>query len=66
VSIDNLNGDTIDPFPFQLAVWQAVHGYLADGLPTRAAVFWRALQKYYALPQVADPRSYTLKYIIGS
>lgn len=64
VSIDNLNGDAVDPFPFQLAVWQAVHRYLANGLPTRAAVFWRALQKYYALPQAADPRSYSLKSII--
>ena len=52
-------------FPFQLAVWQAVHRYLANGLPTRAAVFWRALQKYYALPQSADPRSYTLESIIA-
>ena len=66
MSIDNLNGDVIDPFPFQLAVWQAVHRYLASGLPTRAAVFWRALQKYYALPQAADPRSYTLESIIAS
>ena len=65
VSIDNLNGDAVDPFPFQLAVWQAVHRYLANGLPTRAAVFWRALQKYYALPQSADPRSYTLESIIA-
>jgi len=66
VSIDNLNGDSIDPFPFQLAVWQAVHRYLANGLPRRAAVFWRALQNYYGLPQAADPRSYTLESIIGS
>lgn len=66
VSIDNLNGDAIDPFPFQLAVWQAAHRYLANGLPRRAAVFWRALQNYYALPQAADPRSYSLESIIGS
>ena len=65
VSIDNLNGDSIDPFPFQLAVWQAVHRYLANGLPRRAAVFWRALQNYYALPQAADPRSYAIESIIS-
>ena len=65
VSMDNLNGDSIDPFPFQLAVWQAVHRYLANGLPRRAAVFWRALQNYYALPQAADPRSYAIESIIS-
>ena len=64
VSIDNLSGDTIDPFPFQLAVWQAGHRYLANGLPTRAAVFWRALQIHYALPAVVDPKNYTLDCII--
>ncbi len=64
VSIDNLNGDPVDPFPFQLVVWQVVQRYLANGLPPRAAIFWRALQSYYVLSGADDPRRYTLDHLI--
>lgn len=63
VSLDNLGGDDIDPFPFQLAVWQMVNYYLAKGLPPRAACFWDALQKYFGSRHASDSSYYTLKYI---
>lgn len=43
VSIDNLNGETVDPFGFELAVWQQAMHYYRAGLPPRAARFYRAL-----------------------
>jgi elongation factor P hydroxylase len=63
VSLDNLGGDDIDPFPFQLAVWQTVHYYLANGLPSRAVCFWDALQKHFGSGRATDPYYYTLQRI---
>ncbi|MFQ3199492.1 MAG: elongation factor P hydroxylase [Zhongshania sp.] len=63
VSLDNLANDGIDPFPFQLAVWQTVNYYLANGLPPRAACFWRALQKHFSSTYATDSSYYTLDYI---
>jgi len=43
VSIDNLDGDVLDPFGFELAVWQQAMNYYREGLPVRAAQFLTAL-----------------------
>ncbi len=43
VSIDNLEGEALDPFGFELAVWQQAMHYHQAGLPPRAARFCRAL-----------------------
>lgn len=44
LSVDNLDAAAeIDPFPFGLAVWQALQCYLRRGLPPRAATFRDAL-----------------------
>ncbi|MBB3046146.1 hypothetical protein FHR99_000382 [Litorivivens lipolytica] len=50
VSIDNLNGETIDPFGFELAVWQQARYYHRVGLPKRAERFYRALRKEFDAP----------------
>ena len=48
VSIDNLAGEALDPFGFQLAVWQQARRYALDGLPLRAERFARALSEEFA------------------
>ncbi|MBU0538996.1 MAG: elongation factor P hydroxylase [Gammaproteobacteria bacterium] len=65
VSIDNLDGNDIDPFPFQLAVWQKVRFYLAYGLPARAAIFQLALQAYSGSQQITDSKHYHIEGIIS-
>lgn len=47
VSIDNLDGDPVDPFPFSLAVWQQARRYLAEGLPPRPQRFYAALRQHF-------------------
>jgi elongation factor P hydroxylase len=47
VSIDNLNAEPMDEFPFKLAVWQQTQNYLRQGLPPRAARFRQALAAYF-------------------
>ncbi|WP_372749588.1 elongation factor P hydroxylase [Litorivivens sp.] len=47
VSIDNLNGEAVDPFGFELAVWQQACRYYQCGLPPRAAQFCRALEQFF-------------------
>lgn len=47
VSIDNLNGEAVDPFGFQLAVWQQARAYELYGLPPRAARFAAALRREF-------------------
>ncbi|MFT5577043.1 MAG: elongation factor P hydroxylase [Bermanella sp.] len=44
VSIDNLTGYVVDPFGFQLAVWQQAQAYDLSGLPGRAERFVLALK----------------------
>jgi elongation factor P hydroxylase len=58
VSVDNLDGDEIDPFPFRLAVWQNVRRYLAFGLPPRAAQFCQALGTHFGSMSCADSKHY--------
>lgn len=50
VSVDNLGGIEVDRAAFTAAVWQQVLHYVAEGLPTRAEVFARALAQYYSQP----------------
>lgn len=53
VSIDNLDGVSLDPFGFELAVWQQAMIYCHAGLPARAAQFTTALhQAFDTLPEV--------------
>lgn len=47
VSIDNLSGDVIDPFPFRLAVWQQARVCLETGLPPRAERFCAGLSRHF-------------------
>ncbi len=47
VSVDNLEGDTLDPFGFQLAVWQQARAYDLYGLPNRAGRFVAALNREF-------------------
>lgn len=63
VSVDNLDGDAIDPFPFQLAVWQAAHRYLKFGLPPRAALFCDALGAHWGSSSYKDISYYTIDRI---
>lgn len=61
VSVDNLDGaPECDGFPFKLAVWQALQGYLRQGLPPRAAAFQQALALAFKLPLELDPRHFQL------
>ncbi|MBW2939238.1 elongation factor P hydroxylase [Zhongshania aquimaris] len=64
VSIDNLDGGAIDPFPFQLAVWQAAHRYRVFGLPRRAALFCQALQAHFRTGSCANADNYLIGKII--
>ena len=60
VSIDNLDGEPIDPFGFQLAVWQQARQYWLRGLPERAERFARALARAFGqspgAPELAELR----------
>lgn len=47
VSIDNLDGEPLDSFGFQLAVWQQARHYWQRGLPERAERFARALARAF-------------------
>ena len=64
VSIDNLGGEIIDSFPFQLAVWQQVQWYLRHGLPARAEQFRRALALSCGTANKLLSDSVPLSYII--
>ncbi len=47
ISIDNLNGTAFDLPAFKINVYRQALSYLAKGLPARASIFLKALQKYY-------------------
>ncbi len=64
VSIDNLGGDEIDPFPFQLAVWQQVQVYLRQGLPARAEQFRCALADYFGTVRILRELEVPLIYVL--
>lgn len=61
VSIDNLHGDPIDPFGFELAVWQQLNCYSREGLPPRAALFLHALARYFQTSSVINSHDYSLQ-----
>ncbi len=63
VSVDNLGGEEIDPFPFQLAVWQQVQVYLHGGLPPRGEQFRRALAAHFGTELALTTLEVPLKYI---
>lgn len=64
VSIDNLDGEPVDPFGFQLAVWQQARHYWQRGLPARAERFAQALAR--AFRQSARPPELTeLRAMVG-
>lgn len=46
-SIDNLSGASTDPEPFKAAVKQQVDVYTQQGLPARAALFYKVLSDFY-------------------
>ncbi|MBD2859634.1 elongation factor P hydroxylase [Spongiibacter sp. KMU-158] len=60
VSVDNLDGESTDDFPFKLAVWQQVQCYLQSGLPVRAAQFREALAQYFGGPLQLIAEDYPL------
>ncbi|CAA0096328.1 Elongation factor P hydroxylase [Zhongshania aliphaticivorans] len=60
VSIDNLTGSEIDPFPFQLAVWQSLNYFLANEMPPRAALFLQALRMHFGTAEFVASHSYKL------
>jgi len=70
VSIDNLGGDSFDPFPFQLAVWQQVQCYLRRGLPGRGEQFRWALARASGsetdLATINIPLEYILQNVLNS
>lgn len=61
VSIDNLDGEPVDPFGFELAVWQQLNCYIRDGLPRRAALFYAELVKCFQTSEVLGSRDYSLQ-----
>jgi elongation factor P hydroxylase len=63
VSIDNLGGDIVDPFPFQLAVWQQVRVYMREGLPARAEQFRWALAGCFGTDSSLPVLEVTLSFI---
>lgn len=60
VSIDNLDGAAIDPFGFELAVWQQAMIYHQKGLPVRAAQFVEVLHHAF-LTAPEEPVLVTLR-----
>lgn len=61
VSVDNLDGQATDSFPFQLAVWQQVRAYIYRGLPRRAARLRQALAEQFDGPNSLRARDYSLR-----
>lgn len=47
ISIDNLNGEELDPEPFKQAVYEQVKHYCSQGLSLRAQRFHDALSVFY-------------------
>lgn len=47
-SIDNLNGEVRDMAPFKKAVSQQAQCYREEGLPPRAALFYKKLSAFYS------------------
>ncbi len=47
ISIDNLNGTAFDIPAFKINIYRQALSYLAKGLPARASIFLKALQKCY-------------------
>lgn len=63
VSIDNLNGEAVDPFGFQLAVWQQARNYALYGLPPQAEQFAAALRREFQGAESApEPASLAALY----
>ena len=66
VSIDNLDGEPVDTFPFRLAVWQALN---KNGQPTnflfgeRAALFISALQEAFDVTPWGDLTDFCLSQL---
>ena len=66
VSIDNLDGEPVDTFPFRLAVWQALN---KNGQPTnflfgeRAALFISALKEAFDVPPWGDLTDFCLSQL---
>src|SRR5690606_20822526 len=66
LSIDNLDAEAdIDPFPFALAVWQALQTYLRRGLPLRAADFRDSLARTFGGPLSLRSEDYLLEQLKG-
>lgn len=66
LSIDNLDAEAdIDPFPFALAVWQALQTYLHRGLPPRAADFRDSLARTFGGPLSLRSEDYLLEQLKG-
>lgn len=64
VSIDNLGGVEIDPFPFQLAVWQQCQRYLRNGLPPRGELFRQALAQEFGTSVALESINIPLSYVV--
>ena len=64
ISIDNLDGEAVEPFPFALAVWQRLQRLCRAGLPARAECFRAALADHYGGPRQVEAGEYSLAELL--
>jgi elongation factor P hydroxylase len=64
ISVDNLSGEATDGSSFRLAVHRQVLSYCEHGLPSRAALFRKALCDFYQTDEKLDPCQFPLEALL--